>query len=194
MRKLKVDFDEIQKAMEDVVRDSFDYFLDLETGEMMALSEDILSVMKSNLHEDEYDEIGDDIEYIEFDEEPELPEWMEDEMEMIMEILFNEERYVRIPERQSGEAYITMKNFIETISDHRLKSELSAALNGKGAFARFKSLLTDYPKERKKWHGYNAKAMKKATIDWLGSLGVKPEQTYLKRKKEEEGYDREIEL
>jgi hypothetical protein len=194
MRKLKVDFDEIQKAMEDVVRDSFDYFLDLETGEIIALSEDVLSVMKSNLHEDEYDEIGDDIEYIEFDEEPELPEWMEDEMEMIMEILFNEERYVRIPERQSGEAYITMKNFSETLSDHRLKEKLSAALNGKGAFARFKSVLIDYPKERKRWHGYNAKAMKKAIIDWLGSLGVKPEQTYLKRKKEEAGYVREIEL
>ena len=194
MKKLKVDFDEIQKAMEDVVRDSFDYFLDLETGELMALSEDVLSVLKSNLYEDEYDEIGDDIEYIEFDEEPELPDWMEDEMEMIMEILFNEERYVRIPERQSGEAYITMKNFIETLSDHRLKEKLSAALNGKGAFARFKSFLIDYPKERKRWHGYNAKAMKKIIIDWLGSLGIKPEQIYPKRKKEEAGYVREIEL
>ena len=37
MKKLKIDFDEIQKAMEDVVRDTFDYFLDIETGEVKVL-------------------------------------------------------------------------------------------------------------------------------------------------------------
>jgi len=38
------------------------------------------------LYDAEYGEIEDDIEYMEFDEEPEIPDWMTDEMEMVLEI------------------------------------------------------------------------------------------------------------
>lgn len=173
MKKLKVDFDEIQKAMEDIVRDTFDYFLDLETGEVITLSEDILGEVKSRLYIDDYDEIGEEIEYIEFDEEPELPDWVEDEVELKLEVLLNEDgRYVHIPERESEEAYKTMTDFIETVNDPALKEKLSSVLNGKGAFRRFKDVLIDYPRERKRWHGYNAKAMKEVIIEWLENLGV----------------------
>ncbi|MEW6214589.1 MAG: UPF0158 family protein [Nitrospirota bacterium] len=173
MKKLKVDFDEIQKAMEDVVRDTFDYFLNLERGEVIALSEDILNEVKTRLYEGDYDEIEDDIEYIEFDEEPDLPFWMEDEVELAMEVLLDETgRYVRIPERESSEACKVMAEFVETVKDSILKEELTSALNRRGAFRRFKDVLIDYPKERKRWHGYNARAMKKVIIEWLESIGV----------------------
>jgi len=172
MKRLEVDFDEIQKAMEDVMRDTFDYFLDLETGEVMTFSEDIVREMKARLYDDEYGEIEDDIEYIEFDEEPEIPDWMTDEMEMVLEILLDESgRYIRIPERQSRRAYQSMNDFIDTVGDPLLKEELSSALNGTGAFRKFKDVLVEFPRERKQWHGYNAKAMKKEIIEWLNSLG-----------------------
>ena len=67
-----------------------------------------------------------------------------------------------------------MTGFIETVDDPALKEALSSALDGKGAFRKFKDILLDYPKERKKWHGYNAKAMKKEIIGWLDSLGIEP--------------------
>ena len=176
MKKLKIDFDEIQKAMEDVVRDTFDYFLDIDTGEVLAFSEEILSEVKSRLYDSDSDDIEDDIEYIEFDEEPELPEWMEDEVELALDILLDEdERYIRIPERASYSAYKSMVEFIETIEDPILREDLSAALDGRGAFRKFKDVLIDYPKERKRWHGYNAKSMKREIIEWLDSVGVEPE-------------------
>ena len=40
---MNIDYDEIQKAMEDTARDAFDYFLDRETGEIIILSEDIIN-------------------------------------------------------------------------------------------------------------------------------------------------------
>jgi hypothetical protein len=177
VKKLKVDFGEIQKAMEDVVRDTFDYFFDLETGEVMTFSEEILSEVKSRLYEGDSDELEDDIEYAEFDEEPELPDWMMDEVELALEILLDEnERYIRIPERESHAAYRSMAGFIETVDDLYLREELSEALNGKGAFRRFKDVLIDYPKERKRWHGYNAKTMKKEIAEWLDSIAIEPDQ------------------
>ena len=102
MKPLKINFDEVQKAMEDVVRDTFDYYLDLETGEVAAFSEEILGEARLRLYDSDSDEMDDDTEYVEFDEEPELPEWMLDEIELAIEILLDEERFIRIPERNSG--------------------------------------------------------------------------------------------
>ena len=175
MKELKVNFEEIQKAMEDVVRDTFDYFLDLETGEVMTFSEEILGEVKARLYEDDSEEIADDVEYIEFDEEPEIPDWMEDEVELALEILFDTQaRYPRIPERRSAAAYQSMVEFIETVDDLPLREELSGALDGKGAFRKFKDILLDRNKERKRWHGHNAKTMKAEITVWLSSVGIEP--------------------
>ena len=47
MKLLKIDFNEIQKAMENVLRDAFDYFLDLETGSVVTISVDALEGAKA---------------------------------------------------------------------------------------------------------------------------------------------------
>jgi len=195
MRILRIDFDEIQKAMEDIVRDSFDYYLDLHSGKVIAVSEDILSDVKAKLYESELDDLGDDIEYVEFSEEPTLPYWMEDEIELVLEVLLaGDGRYDRIPERSSPEAHSVMAGFIETVKNPVLKEGLTNALNGKGAFRRFKDILLDDPKERKRWHGYNARAMKKVIVEWLRSLGIGSEQIYLGKEEREADHVRETEL
>lgn len=173
MKRLEVDFDEIQKAMEDVERDMFDYFLDLQNGEVITFSEEIVHEMKARLSDNEGDETENDVEYIEFDEEPEIPDWMADEMELVLEFLLDESgRYIRIPERDNRIAYQSMSDFIETVADRLLKKDLFSALNGKGAFRKFKTVLVGFPRERKRWHGYNAKAIRKESIEWLKSLGI----------------------
>jgi hypothetical protein len=174
MKPLKINFDEVQKAMEDVVRDTFDYYLDLETGEVATFSEEILGEARSRLCDNDFEDMDDDMEYVEFDEEPELPEWMLDEIELAIEILLDEGRFVRIPERSSAMAFESMAEFADSVEDLILKERLGSALDGKGAFRKFKDALMDYPKERKRWHGYNAKAMKNEIIEWLASMGIEP--------------------
>jgi hypothetical protein len=174
MKKLNIKFDDIQKAMEDVSRDKFEYYLDIETGDVITISEEILREIESRLYDNDYDEIEDDIEYVEYDEEPDLPDWMEDEVELVMEVLLDEERrYVHIPEREPQKTYKTMAEFIDTVENLMLKEELLQALNGKGAFRKFKDVLIHYPKERKRWHGYNAKAVKNEIIEWMNTLGCR---------------------
>jgi hypothetical protein len=175
VKKLKVNFDKIQKAMEDISRDTFDYYLDTDTGEVISFSDEILSEMQSRLYEDEDDEIDEYIEYIEYDEEPDLPDWMLDEAELALEVLLDESgRYIRIPERGSHTAYKTMEEFIKIVEDSELRERLQHALNGRGAFRKFKDALIDYPKERKKWHSFNAKAMKREITEWLRSIKIEP--------------------
>ena len=175
MKQLHIDFDEIQKAMEDTARDAFDYFLDRETGEVVILSEDIMNKARAVL-EESFDEDMADFDGVEFDEEQEIPEWMEDEIELALDIfLDNEDRYVRIPERSPLQGYAAMREFTEGLENIQLKNELLMILDGKGVFRRFKDTLELYPKERKQWYGFNAKLSKKEIMEWLGYIGIERE-------------------
>lgn len=172
MKKLTVDYREIQKAMEDISRDAFDYFLDVETGKVIILSEDIISRARSLLSEN-YDEDMADFEEVIFDEEYEMPEWMEDEIELALDIFINEkDRYVRIPEKNARDGFSVMKEFTENLNDLRLKKKLQCILDGKGAFRRFKDALKPYPKLSRLWYGFNADANTAIITQWLRSLGI----------------------
>ena len=71
-------------------------------------------------------------------------------------------------------AFESMAEFADSVEDPVLKEKLSSALDGKGAFRKFKDTLIDYPKERKRWHGHNAKAMKNEITKWLAAIGIEP--------------------
>jgi len=168
---MNIDFDEIQKAMEDTDRDAFDYFLDTKTGEIIILSEDIINKAQEILDESYDDDIG-DYEDVEVEEVPIIPEWMEDEIELALDIfIYDKDRYTRIPERTPRYGYETMKAFAETLKDDSLRENLLELLDGKNAFRRFKDSLAPYPKERKLWYGFNARASRNEITAWLLSIG-----------------------
>lgn len=172
MKKLPIDFDEIQKAMEDIERNAFEYFLDRETGEILILSEDIMH-RANEIISAHYDDDNAEYDAVELDEEPDIPDWMEDEIELALEILlFSRGQYVRIPERSPGNVFAAMKSFVDQVENPELADELRLALDGKGAFRRFKDALDPFPKERKLWYGFSAKAAKKDIEAWLGEAGI----------------------
>lgn len=172
MKRPVIDIDEIQKAMEDVERNAFEYFLDRETGDVIILSEDILNRAEQVVEKHYEDDLA-EYDAVELDEEPDIPEWMEDEIELALEItLFNREQYIRIPERDRQGGFDAMKEFAAQVGNEQLRSELEAVLEGKGAFRRFKDLLDPYPKERKLWYGFNAKATRREIESWLTSVGI----------------------
>jgi len=170
--KKAVDYDEVQKAMEDTTRDAFDYFLDRETGDMIILSEDIIKKAQAILDESYDDDTG-DFEEVVVEEVPAIPEWMEDEIELALDIfIYEKDRYARVPERSPQFGYNTMKAFAGTLSDELLKQTLLELLDGKNAFRRFKDALVPYPKERKLWYGFNAKAARDEIEAWLKTTGL----------------------
>lgn len=174
MKKLPVDFDDIQKAMEDTVRDAFEYFLDVETGDVIILSQDIIN-RAHHILDRSFDEDMAEYEEVEWDEECAIPEWVEDEVELAIDIFIDgEDRYKVIPGRNPSFVFNAMKEFAEGIDNAELKESLQSVLDGKGSFRRFKDMLEPYPKERKMWYGYNAKASKQEILDWLSSVGIEP--------------------
>lgn len=85
--------------------------------------------------------------------------------------LASEGRYVQIPGRDSREAWRDMEDFIGTVEDPHLRDLLDVAIRGKGAFRRFKDVLSrsDYTTERQRWFRFKNDREEARTIAWLVS-------------------------
>ena len=81
-------------------------------------------------------------------------------------------RYERIPEAESHQGYEDMVEFIATVKDEHLAELLEVAINGKGAFRRFKDVLLKYPEERESWFQFKDDIMQRRALEWLGDIDV----------------------
>jgi len=159
MKKLKVDINELAFTME--ISDEFDnaIFFDTETGEVVSIPNELMSAVES-----------DDDEALQ-----DLPDWEKDLIEIAENIVRDESgRYVDIPRKPSSEAYDLMVEFARSVTNSNLKEKLEIALDGKGAFRRFKNVISDYPDEEKRWFAFKDKRMHEEVIEWLNDLGIEP--------------------
>jgi len=137
-KPLKIDLDELCNAMENSSFEN-EYFLNLETGEILFISE-----------------------YMDDEETGELKDRIEEEFDC----------YERIPRAESHEGYEDMVDFIATVEDERIVELLDVAINGKGAFRRFKDVLLNYPEERERWFRFKDERMEERALEWLDDIDV----------------------
>ena len=130
MRRLRVDLEDIAMAMETQLSEHESY-LDTETGDVVIVP-----------HELQGEEIFDE-GYVQG-----LPKWEQDLVPQAKEMLQDSDRYAAIPTAPSYEEYDLMVEFTGSVSDPRLRDLLTVAIDGKGAFGRFKRVLLDHPRER----------------------------------------------
>jgi len=72
----------------------------------------------------------------------------------------------------SREQYRWMEEFIETVEEPTLKDKLNIAIDGKGAFRRFKDVLVGYPADRDKWFAQRSTLLRAHMANWLKSKNV----------------------
>jgi len=137
-KTLKIDLDELCSAMDNSSYEN-EYYLDLETGEILFLSEYMDDEEMENLRE-------------RIDEEP--------------------DRYEPIPKAESHEGYEDMRDFIASVENEHLAELLEVAINGKGAFRRFKDVLLGYPEERERWFQFKDDRMQERALEWLDDINV----------------------
>lgn len=80
-------------------------------------------------------------------------------------------RYLRISHSDSSNEYQDMVDFIETVEDERLQDLLEVAIQGKGAFGRFKGVLrrSEYESERCRWFEFSDKRKYDRAVEWLST-------------------------
>ena len=103
-----------------------------------------------------------------------LSEYMDDEETRKLRERIEEEpdRYEQIPRAESHEGYKDMEDFIATIKDKHLAELLEVAINGRGAFRRFKDVLLRYPEERERWFQFKDERIEERARGWLDDISV----------------------
>jgi predicted nucleotidyltransferase len=72
----------------------------------------------------------------------------------------------------SHDAYGDMQDFIDRVRDHRARELLDRAIQGRGAFRRFKDTLLDFPELRDAWFRFHDVRMERRAIEWLCDEGL----------------------
>lgn len=75
---------------------------------------------------------------------------------------------------ESSEEYEWMVQFAGSVDDTRLRGFLEVALDGRGAFRRFKDVLARRPKERERWFAFRDECLRKAMQEWLTVHEIEP--------------------
>ena len=70
-----------------------------------------------------------------------------------------------------------MERLIGTIEDACLRERLWNAIQGLGAFRRFKDLLARHPQVREDWFDFKAARLQKRVADWLETHDIEPVQS-----------------
>lgn len=99
--------------------------------------------------------------------EPEAPS-------LKQKVAANIESYERIDPASSREQYRWMERFVGSVDDQALRDRLVIAIDGKGAFRRFKDVLLAYPAERERWFSYRSDLLHWHIHNWLRDRNIEP--------------------
>jgi uncharacterized protein UPF0158 len=82
--------------------------------------------------------------------------------------------YMRIEPVSSREQYRWMERFIPMVEEGELRDQLTSAIDGKGAFRRFKDVLMTYGTERERWFAFRSERLRVFMEAWLTAHGLSP--------------------
>jgi len=80
--------------------------------------------------------------------------------------------YLRIDPVSSREQYRWMERYIATVEDSEFRQKLLGAIDGKGAFRRFKDVLMHFPVDRERWFAFRSERLRVAMEAWLDAHGL----------------------
>ncbi|MFC1960984.1 UPF0158 family protein [Chloroflexota bacterium] len=107
---------------------------------------------------------------------PDLLDWQRTEWMDAARVEWDEvERYVEMPRQDSREGYRDMEAFIWSLDDEHLRELLEVAIQGAGAFRRFKDVLYRYPDVEKVWFAFRDEREQQRMVDWLASIDIEPQ-------------------
>jgi len=82
--------------------------------------------------------------------------------------------YLRIEPVSSREQYRWMERFIPMVEEPTLRGQLSQAIDGKGAFRRFKDVLIAFTAERERWFAFRSERLRVFMEAWLAANAMRP--------------------
>lgn len=85
-----------------------------------------------------------------------------------------DQNYLRIDPVSSREQYRWMERYIPMVEHPELQAKLAQAIDGKGAFRRFKDVLMTYASERERWFAFRSERLRIFMEAWLSAHALNP--------------------
>jgi hypothetical protein len=133
--------------------DSLFPFLDRETGEVVLISDESLS-----LSEAEPEEIGS------------LPDWQKEEAELAV-LIETTDRYLRLPTPIDVHEWNIMADFCHQVPRDHIRESLLGVIHGNHAFRRFKDQIATH-NLWKEWAVFRRGALAEIVRDWCEEEGI----------------------
>lgn len=122
--KLKDIVDEMEMQM-----DEYRKFLNKETGKIVTVSTEELSIAEESEEDDDFYE---------------YPDWQQDSIKDALDVIVNWENYIELPDKWKINEYDTMEDFCASVKNDRIRNVLYSSIQGRGAFRRFKDAVCRY--------------------------------------------------
>ena len=84
------------------------------------------------------------------------------------------DRWLWVDSKGSRDGFRDMVEFVGTVDDPDRADRLSIALDGRGAFRRFKDVLARWQGELDRWHGFAEDRQRGRARAWLADAGYRP--------------------
>jgi hypothetical protein len=107
----------------------------------------------------------------------ELEPWSLDRVDDDGEEHPEERGFLHVEPITSHDGYRDMEEFVERVRDPRARELLARAIEGRGAFRRFKDTLFEFPELRELWFRFRDARMERRAIEWLADAGVLDERS-----------------
>jgi hypothetical protein len=144
----KVKIDDVLEALE-ISNEEGNHYYNKITSQIIYIAEE-----EARIAEDaDEDDLGD------------YPEWQREIIEAAIDIEENWDNYISLPSRFDIDEHNMMVEFCDSLDNERISNELLSALNGRGAFRRFKDEAIRL-NVANKWYNYRDEALRKIAIDW----------------------------
>lgn len=79
---------------------------------------------------------------------------------------------LRVDPVSSREQYRWMERFVATVENAEVRQKLMGAIDGKGAFRRFKDVLMHFPIDRERWFAFRSERLRTSMQSWLEAHGL----------------------
>ncbi len=128
-------------------------FLDTETGEVVLMQDETLSMAEEDPAEIES-----------------LQGWQKEDAQLALSILTTD-RYLQLPARFDVDEYRIMRDFCDEVESDKARAALQSAMQGQRAFRRFKDTLFAL-NLMDSWHIYRRNAFEEILRTWCEEHGI----------------------
>ena len=167
MRRLEVNRLDLEEAFETGFLE-IHYYLDTETGKVLMVQDESRRALERLTEEAGPDDKPEDLL-----RDSDLPDWQKQALAEAHQV---EEDYgTRVVEVRRPDAHQDIRDmaaFASTVPEPRFRAELQRALNGRGAFRRFRDALGSDSRERERWFQFKRERLREHMTDWLASLDI----------------------